>query len=687
MIHYKVLLAPSIILLLFCGCRPEAPPTAHLESGGTLVIGMTDPPSSLNPLHQPIGERNIIVDQLFLRLHRLNERGELEPQAALRWEFSEDLKEITYTLCPNLQWWDGIPVTAQDVEFAYQHMLDPTSGYVDPASLQYIDSVRALDERRVTFFFKRTYPRELLDSGIAPLPTHILSDASDLEFIEFNRNPIGNGPFKLATFLPDHRLVLSANPTFYAGRPPLNQLAFWFTADVSSLIQEIDQERVDIALDIPASRLGELNASGLRVIRRPGHQYLYIGWNLTKPIFTSRNLRHALSWALNRSTLIDDHFSGYATPSLGPLTPASWAYDSTLQATPVDTNRARQLLIEDGWVESTRRGWVNAEGTSLRFELLVNEENPLRRQLATSIQNQLQEIGVRVTIQEVPTQEFIDLLVRGDFDAYLSAWNVQTEPRMMPFWHSDPQIGRYNLVSYANPVVDSLLAAISMSLNRATAKELWREFQRVVYLDQPYSFLIVPDEITVVGPRVHCSSDEDLLAHLDQCWIPAGQRKSIDLASLGSQVTAPSTRTTPPTLEEPETILEAAARHDTIPAVVDTAETVAVVDTTITTAEEPTPVPEQPPIVEVVDPSPLDLVQPVYPPSARAVGAEGTVFVEVLVAEDGSVREAAIVRSFGHPACNEAAITAALQSRFEPGKRNGEPAEMRVVFPYRFVSP
>ena len=319
------------------------------------------------------------------------------------------------------------------------------------------------------------------------------------------------------------------------------------------------------------------------------------------------------------------------------------------------------------------------------MRIITNEESPDRVAILRNIAEDLRLIGIRVTSQTLTTNEFIDALLRQEFDGFIMGWSVGDKIDPAVLWSSQ---GRYNLISYSNEVVDSLIDLGVSLLNRQRAQEVWGEFQRIIHDDQPYAFLVVPNRIAASYKRVKGIDYEVRLANAQLYWIPEAERR-VSVASIipenveevrveavrSSTVRIESTSTLEeetPSVVAPERILEAAVQSDTTLA-----------DTSATIVASLPPAPPKPSIISRAEP--IKRVEPRYPAAAAEFEAAGTIVVRVLVGEDGKVKETRIIKSFGNPACEQAALDAARQWEFSPATKDGVPFEQRVSIPFTFT--
>jgi len=171
-----------------------------------------------------------LIDLMFLSLAELSpDRSDFRPQLAQSWEFSEDRRELTFHLRDDIKWWDGVPTTAEDVQFSFELHRNPDAAWSAISWLDAIERVEILDSLTLRFFFRQVYPYQMMDATVFPiLPKHILGDVpvAELRTAEFNRNPVGNGMFRFKEWKPQEYVRLVANEHYYKGRPYLDPESF-----------------------------------------------------------------------------------------------------------------------------------------------------------------------------------------------------------------------------------------------------------------------------------------------------------------------------------------------------------------------------------------------------------------------------------------------------------------------------
>jgi peptide/nickel transport system substrate-binding protein len=674
----------SLILIVgaFSCARKEAKFAG--ERGGLLVIGTMDLPARISPLEPSLFSSNDVLDLLFLRLHRVDPRtGKMQPVLAESWEFSEDLKSITYYLRRDVKWWDGEAVTADDILYTYLKMKEPATNYPYVNALRFIKDATVLNAHAIRFTCDKVYADILTDTDIMPVPKHIYEQKG----ADFGREPVGNGPYRIKEWIVGRGMVLTINERYYREQPALDEIYLKHYTDAAEMVDDFARGDLDLVLDIAPGAAQDLRRNeNVSVLSQPGNTYLYVAWNLTRSFLKDIRVREALSMAINRKRILDEIYLGMGEMSSGPLTPSSWGYDAEVTPVEYDTNGARALLREQGFVDFNRNRIIDKDRQDFVVTIITNSENPDRVAIMRYVAEDLRKIGIRVVAQALDASEFIKALVNRQFDGFIMGWNVVDKIDPAACWSSQ---GKFNFVAYENAAVDSLIEAGVSMLDRKRAKQIWNEFQNTVYDDQPYSFLIVPNRIAATYKRVKGVEHEVKLVNAQMYWIPEAERR-VSIAASKPEIsrgeerietvalvparteTVQATSQEIPSVVAPERLLEATAQGDT--SVTDTAGAIVAVLP---------PAPPKPSVISRAEPT--KRFEPKYPAAAAEFNASGTVVVRVLVGEDGKVKEAKIINSFGNPACEQAALDAARKWEFTPATKDGVPFEQRVSIPFTFT--
>ena len=504
--------------------------TPH-DSGDTLVVGIFDDVDSLNDLTASTWNASILASLLFLGLTRENADFSHAPSLAESWEFSEDHLELTFHLRDDVYWQDGVKTTAHDVKFTFEKHISPNIGWPTAKWKQYIKECVVLDDDTVKFVFERVYPYQLMDAVVGViLPKHILETVPEEEMVSaaFNRNPVGNGPFRFKEWKAQQYVEIEANEDYFAGRPPLDRIIFKVVPDLENLVIQMKSGEIDFLERASPRFFEELSREeDLEAHILPGHSYTYVAWNPRNPIFDSRKVRQALTLAINRQDIVDSILLGFGNVLNGPILPIIWAHNPNLQAFPYDPEKARQYLAEEGWRDTDGDGWLDKDGQRFSFTLKTNKGNQLRTDAMVLLQDMFKEVGVEVKPNILEWTILVGDMNTKNFEATMMGWTSGTKMDMTTIWHSESINDKYNFVSYANPEFDRLNDAAMFEMDGEKAKEMWWEAQAVIARDQPYTFLFSRQQLNVVHKRFQNVQMETVawFYNLDQWWVPKDQQK------------------------------------------------------------------------------------------------------------------------------------------------------------------
>src|SRR5213595_826405 len=313
-------LAALACLILVAGC--ERPVGCTGEDCGTIVIASGGEPDILLP---PVSEFAItrdVTDQLFLKLADLGLSGntigdeDFQPQLAERWEWDAPTT-LVFHLDPRARWQDGQAVTAADVAFTYDAYTDSLVNSPFRSSLRTISAVTTRDSLTAVFRFHARYPEMFYDAvdHMRILPAHLLRPVprSQWRSAAFGRAPVGDGPYRFVAWKAGESVELTADSTFFLGRPHIRRLIWRFTPNLQVAVTQViagDADAVEV-LGPPDNVKRAQAAANLALYPYHGAVYGFLAFNLstngdtTKPhlLFGDRQLRRALTMAVDREGL------------------------------------------------------------------------------------------------------------------------------------------------------------------------------------------------------------------------------------------------------------------------------------------------------------------------------------------------------------------------------------------------
>jgi ABC-type transport system substrate-binding protein len=231
--------------------------------------------------------------------------------------------------------------------------------------------------------------------------------------------------------------------------------------------------------------------------------YTYIGYNNTRPLFRERRVRRALGMALDVKQIIKYVMYGEGERITGPYPPNTDWYDKSVKPLPYDPQGALKILNSLGWKRNAD-GWLEKNGKIFEFNLVTNQGNTTRADIATIAQNQWRKIGVKCNIQVFEWAVFLeDFINKRDFDAVILGWSMGIDPDLYQLWHSSQSgPGGLNFVGFRDPRADRLIVEIRREYNHDRQVRLAHQLHRVIAQDQPYTFLFAPMATVALDKRI-----------------------------------------------------------------------------------------------------------------------------------------------------------------------------------------
>lgn len=486
--------------------RPARPAVAEAERfGGTLVVAGDNDLTSMNPLVSTDTESlQHQLHVLFTTLVRNDEDFQPVPYLARSWEFSRDGRSVTLVLREDVEWHDGEPVTARDVVFTWETARNPEIGY---ANVDYFDAwegVELIDEYTLRFTVRPTAYPMYGWSQVAILPEHILGEVPVADFATHpfgTSSPVGSGPFRFVERVPGDRWVFEANEDFPAdlgGRPYVDRYVYRAIPDDVAMVAALQSGEVDLAIEPPPADLPRLAADpAYEVLAYAAPTYDFIAWNSRRPMFSDRNVRRALTMAIDRQGLVDAILAGYGEVATGPVGAWHWAYDA-VPPLPFAPDSARVALEAAGWIDGDGDGVREKDGRRFEFTMFATPGGSWR-DIAEVIKANLAAVGVDMSIEIREARAIMPLVTRPDrsFDAFLVGWSRDVPLNEKQLWACDQIEQMFQFTSYCNRAVDAVLDSLTMVSDRDVLDRLVDRYGELIRADQPYTFLYVPEQVAV----------------------------------------------------------------------------------------------------------------------------------------------------------------------------------------------
>ena len=509
-----------LVVAVLAGCERRGGCTG--SNCGTLIDAAVGEPATLLPPSSEDIVASDIGEQLFLKLADVgmseNTLGDEDFQALLaqKWEWDGPLT-LVFHLDPRARWHDGQPVTAADVEFTFNAYNDSAVGSPYRPKLHRIASVTQRDSLTAVFRFKERYPEMFYDAvyHMRILPAHLLRPVPRDQWrnAPFGRQPVGDGPYRFVRWQAAQSIELVADSAFFLGRPGIRRLIWRFTPNLQVAVQQAIADEADVReqLVTPENVERARAAKQLAVYTYRGNVYTLLWFNqrspddstLPHPIFADRDVRRALTMAVDRASLLKSALGELAKVPPGPMSELLGIWDPEIRQLPYDTAQAARILSAHGWRDHDGDGVRDKNGQPLEFHILVPTTSVLRRQYARLLQEQYRAIGVKVDIDELEGAVVNQRAATGKFDtAILSRANDPSPSSGIAQSWTRAGFGGSNFGRYYNPELERLVDRAVTANTRDQARALWRAAMETVNADAPGIFLYALDNVAAVHKRV-----------------------------------------------------------------------------------------------------------------------------------------------------------------------------------------
>jgi len=470
----------------------------------SIILGMTQEPVQFNPLlYVNAGTENVPEACMFDALWDVNEKGRFVPNLAVRVPslenggISENGKLWKIELKKGIQWQDGAPFTAKDVEFTYKTLINPNVAVRSRAGFTMISDFKILDDYHVEIHLSKPYvPFIWAWQRMHIVPEHILSKVKDINTASFNtKNPIGTGPYRLVKRVAGSHMIYKRNLKYHGVVPAVETFIHKFIPDQVVEYTQFKTGEIDVLglRGVPPERYEEArHLSGRDVLPTPQPWVEFIYFNCGKPQFREKVVRQALYLAVDKQRWINDIYYGLPPRTLSYLHPSHWAYNHNLKDPGYDPGKAAQMLDGAGWKKGPD-GIRQKNGVKLKFSMSTTAGAKARVQAEQMVQANWKEIGVDMEIKNMPASVvWGEYTTKSQFDTLMVGWSpvMGMDPDYTARCHSKQIPVKYgsgsNYVQYQNPKVDKLLEEGVVISDMEKRKAVYYKIQEILLEDVPF---------------------------------------------------------------------------------------------------------------------------------------------------------------------------------------------------------
>jgi peptide/nickel transport system substrate-binding protein len=500
----------SVLAVCFVlGCSRTTTSPGHPTQATTLRIAVPITPTTLNPILSSNQIESTLDGLIFDKLVTLDNHGHEVPDLAAQVPtlenggISKDGMTITYHLRRNVRWQDGAPFTGADVKFSWQQVMNDQNDVVNRTGYDVVRSIDTPDAYTVVLHMKKVFPPEIdtffaeSDTPYDIIPKHLLSGFASLNRVAFNSQPVGTGPYEVVRWTRGQEIMLKANPHYFRGAPHIPRIDVEIIPDENTMQTLMESGGIDLALEVPAIYLNNLRRDSSVVLELPaGPNWEGVVFNTAHPPLDDLRVRQALTYGIDRETLLRDVFYGIGSIATADQTPFSWAYDRALRPISYNPAKAKSLLDAAGW--KTGAGGIRyKDGRPLSFVLVYGQGSVGAENTVVAMQQELRSIGVEISLKSFDYSIFYapiedgGILNAGKYDLALYAWISGADPNDADQWMCDAVPPNGNNVSrFCSPQLDAAERLALSTFDRATRERAYDAVQSDLEQDAPAAFIV-----------------------------------------------------------------------------------------------------------------------------------------------------------------------------------------------------
>jgi peptide/nickel transport system substrate-binding protein len=495
--------------------------TASAADELTFTVGITNEVDSFNPFNGIEAESYEMWALMYDYMITYSDK-DMSPQPGLAesWDTSDDGLTWTFHIRTGVKWSDGEDLTAQDIAYTYNRVLD---GGPEAASwgsyLGSVTEITAPDDETVVLQLDAV-------NAVLPLlpipivPEHIWKDVPEDEVKSYPNEPeseeepvVGSGPFRLISGKaggPTYRFVV--NPDYWQGESKITDLNFELYLTEDTLVQALNAGEIDFAEGVSALQVKNLDGQdGITAQLGDSPSFDEIAFNVgsdsfdtsiegvpksvkqvgdPNPAVKDQAFRYALNWAINREQLIQAAYQGAGDPGKTIIPPAysqyAWVPDDP-DAFSYDPEKTKQLLDEAGYTVGSDGFRTMPDGSPIgKLRLFARSDSEISLSTMKFLQAWLKDVNIDSKVTAVESNRLTNIILDGEYDIFQWGWYVEPSPDSMLSYFTCGQLGNWSDSWMCDPAYDALYKQQQVETDPTKRQEIVKQMQEMLFEEMPY---------------------------------------------------------------------------------------------------------------------------------------------------------------------------------------------------------
>lgn len=518
-----MLLSMLVLVLAACTDDSEVEPEGGAEgesssSGGDMVLAFPSDAVSMDPHGSNDVPSEQVRDTIYEGLVTQNENFEIEPVLASEWEQIDDTT-WQFTLQEGVTFHDGSEFNADVVKANFERLLDPAMASPRSFLLEMVSEVNVVDDYTVELVTEfpfspllnnlthgagKMISKDLIDEDYQNAIDEAGLDMTLEEYYELReaggdeheeaaneiggamgtmveQNPVGSNYLQFESRNPGEKTELTAYEDYWNGAPTIDSATFKVVSETGSRLAELETGDSDFIAQVESSNIGRVESNEEVTLERTDSVSIdYIGFNTQKEPFDDPQVRRAITHAFDKDAVLSGVYNDSGTPAVGPLAPGVMGHSEDIEALEYDMEQARELLAEAGYEDG------------FDVNLMVNDDNPERVDMAVWLQESLAELNINVNIEQVEWGAYLEMTGNGEHDMFILGWSNSTgdpDNGISPLFHSDMVGAPGNRSFFENDELDALLDEGKRESDQDAREQLYVEAQQLLVDEAPAIFV------------------------------------------------------------------------------------------------------------------------------------------------------------------------------------------------------
>ncbi len=469
---------------------------------GILRVGDTRIPDNLNRMLGTLTVDTELGSLWCSRLFVVDDHETLQPEMATvvptreNGGISSDGRTIIYHLRSGVLWQDGVPFESSDVRFSWQQVMNPLNTVQSQDYYDQVASVESPDPHTAIVHLKRPQAGfiAVFFNDYCIVPQHLLRGMASINRADYNRLPVGTGPFRVIENQPGVMIRFVANPLYWRGPPKLKEIDYHFISDATTVLTQMRTHELDLYHDVPAEQALQLTSvPNTKIYLYPFSHYYDIGFNAGRKPLSDLGVRRALVYAVNVPALIHQTTHDLYLMADSDQPPWRWTHTNSLYRYAYNPQEASAYLDAAGW----RMGPLGVrvkDGQPLHISMVGLSDDATGLRAEEVLQQQWRAVGIDVSIHNYPEDVLYALgsgvEQSGKFDVAFEGWTEGVDPDNLQLYGCTkaPPAG-WNVYHFCVPQLDQAEAIARGSYNLQARKQAYSVIQQAITTDLPFYVL------------------------------------------------------------------------------------------------------------------------------------------------------------------------------------------------------